>query len=131
MIAECRNQMAIAEKGKTVWSSRQNIAHAKWEGRRQSVIETMLGQFYLDRTECSNCHIQKAFINCIHCRAAGPICGDCDKELHRKEPFHDRLFWQGNFYQFLSPLQSVNADGRLIDICKSCLYSFSSINTTT
>lgn len=104
---------------KTVWTNRQDIAHAKWEGSRQSLTEAMLGQFYLDDVECSNCHMQQAFINCIHCRTSSPISGDCDKELHRKKPFHDRQFWQENLYQFLSPLQSVNAGGQLIDISKS------------
>ena len=121
IIAECRSEMGIAEKEKTVWTNRQNIAHAKWEGSRQLLTGAMLGKFYLDDVKCSNCHLQRAFINCIHCRTSGPICGDCDKELHRKEPFHNRQFWQGNFYQCLTPFQSVNAGGQLIDISKSHL----------
>ena len=118
---ECRNEIGIVEKGKTVWTNRQNVAHAKWEGSRQSLTEAMLGQFYLDDEGCSNCHLQQALINCIHCRTSGPVCGECDQELHRKKPFHDRQFWQGDFYKFLSPLQSVNASGQLIDISKSHL----------
>eukprot|EP00794_Sanderia_malayensis_P013481 gene13481-14877_t len=116
VIAECRQVIGVPECSK--WSERQQLSHAKWEENRKLMVEALLKQQFLDESLCSNCKNCPAFLNCFNCKSSGPICGACDKLLHKKQPFHDRQVWQNGTFAYIPSLQSVNDIGKVTEIKK-------------
>eukprot|EP00795_Rhopilema_esculentum_P017827 gene17827-9517_t len=140
VVTECRE--IIESAGASRWSERQTASHAKWEENRESVTEAMLKEQFLSESLCCYCKQAPPYISCRHCRSVGPVCGSCDLQLHRRQPFHDRMVWKNGTFEFIPPLQSVNDAGKITEIgrydllkqnfcCGDCMADIDPFSPTT
>eukprot|EP00794_Sanderia_malayensis_P012451 gene12451-13738_t len=122
LITECHDLLKtyhVEKPEKTEWEQREEESQSKWEAIRQNIFVSILDTVFMDDGQmCMECESNKAFIKCPDCKSMEFLCGACDKERHRQQPFHDRLLWADELFRYLNALESVNESGSVINIDK-------------
>jgi hypothetical protein len=110
------------QQKKRTWHERQNILNESWEGVRSGLMETLLqtkfaiGSF--DDILCESCNDARAVIQCEDCYLKRYLCGNCDVEMHKNHPFHDRDAILNGFHEPIPSTVSINSKQEWITVGK-------------
>jgi hypothetical protein len=101
------------QRRKRTWDERQNTLSESWEEVRNGLMEVLLQtKFAVGSSEdflCESCSDARAVIRCEDCNVNRYVCGSCDVDIHKCQPFHDRVAILNGFHEPIPSTVSINS----------------------
>ncbi|XP_041954229.1 uncharacterized protein LOC121713601 [Alosa sapidissima] len=99
--------------GDTAWTQRQVLAGVRAKLARPVLLDAKLSAQRTATETCQKCLAEKAVIRCLECVPLDfeYLCGKCDREVHRRHVFHDRVAIFHGYLEPIPPTKAVVMDG--------------------
>ena len=93
-----------------------------WADELKNVL-CSVKQTYDIADRCGNCQKNDAVIKCKYCPHQY-LCRNCDRDIHKLCPFHNRVSFAKDFFTSLVPTQTLNENNEIVNegTCFKQLY---------
>ena len=104
---------------------RQTLSDERWDMARPQLLDLMLAADKIPDaySKCSHCKNKQTAIRCRDCLPKQLFCSECDVNIHRHLPLHNRDSLLQGFYKPIPPTcyAAVNDDGA-VSLCEQGMY---------
>ena len=84
----------------------------------ENILHSKFGNCNNDNLQCKKCKVYKAVIRCEECNVFKHLCGNCDMETHKHQPYHDRDGIINGHFQAISSDVAINDEFKWIAVGK-------------
>uniref|UniRef100_A0A7M5X0A6 CxC3 like cysteine cluster domain-containing protein n=1 Tax=Clytia hemisphaerica TaxID=252671 RepID=A0A7M5X0A6_9CNID len=96
-----------AKKKKRSWKERMERIEKAWSEEKENIFSSLrLKSAFLSKEKCALCLSKTAAVDCHECRIH--LCEICDRDIHNKNPLHNRFSFVNDKTQALTPMQALN-----------------------
>jgi len=107
------------------WEMRHTLSDQRWDTARPQLLDLMLAADKIPDaySKCSHCKKKQTAIRCRDCLPKQLFCSECDVNIHRHLPLHNRDSLLQGFYKPIPPTcyAAVNDDGA-VSLCEQGMY---------